>query len=192
MLAFYLSLIENETEKSKFEEIYYTYRKQMFSLADSILNNKHDAEDAVHDVFYSVASAYMDVINNAETETDIRNYLLKSVKNASISMIRKRKVRADYQDEFIANISVPDDEKFIDEICLKLDCADVTEAMNSLDDKYREVLYYHFVLDLTIPETAKILGRKANTVQKQLVRGKSLLLDKIACKGGMQNADKKR
>lgn len=190
MLAFYLSLIENETEKSKFEEIYYTYRKQMFVLANSILNNKQDAEDTVHDVFCSVASAHMDVIYNAETEADIRNYLLKSVKNASISMMRKRKVRADYQDEIITNISVPDDEEFINEICLRLDCSDITDAMDSLDDKYREVLYYHFVLDLTIPETAKILGRKANTVQKQLVRGKSMLLDKIACKGGTQNADK--
>ena len=97
MLTFYLSLIENENGKNKFEEIYYTYRKQMFLLADSILNNKQDAEDAVHDVFCSVASAHMDVIYNAKTETDIRNYLLKSVKNASVSMMRKRKVRADYR-----------------------------------------------------------------------------------------------
>ena len=192
MLAFYLSLIENETGKSKFEEIYYTYRKQMFLLADSILNNKQDAEDAVHDVFCSIASTHMDVIMNTGNETDIRNYLLKSVKNASVSMIRKRKVRADYQEEIIANISVPDDEQFIDEICTKLDCADVTEAMDSLDRIYRDVLYYHFVLGLTIPETAKILDRKANTVQKQLVRGKSLLLDKIACIGGIKNANEKR
>lgn len=189
MLAFYLSLIENETGKSKFEEIYYTYRKQMFLLADSILNNKQDAEDAVHDVFCSIASTHMDFIMNTENETDIRNYLLKSVKNTSISMMRKRKVRADYQEEIIANISVPDDEQFIDEICTKLDCADVTEAMDSLDNKYRDVLYYHFVLGLTIPETAKILDRKANTVQKQLVRGKSILLNKIANKGGIKNAD---
>jgi DNA-directed RNA polymerase specialized sigma24 family protein len=104
-------------------------------------------------------------------------------------MMRKRKVRADYQEEIIANISVPDDEQFIDEICTKLDCADVTEAMDSLDNKYRDVLYYHFVLGLTIPETAKILDRKANTVQKQLVRGKSILLNKIAYKGGIKNAD---
>ncbi len=190
MLSLYLSLIENETEKTKFEAVYYTYRKQMFLLANSILNSKQDAEDAVHDVFYSVASSHMDIIKNAKNETDIRNYLLKSVKNASVSLIRKRKVRADYQKEIIANISVPDDERFIDEICQKLDYDDITEAMDSLDDKYREVLYYHFVLGLTIPETAKILDRKTNTVQKQLVRGKSKLLSKIAEKGGISNADK--
>lgn len=51
MLSLYLSLIENETEKTKFEAVYYTYRKQMFLLANSILNSKQDAEDAVHDVF---------------------------------------------------------------------------------------------------------------------------------------------
>ena len=189
MLAFYLSLINNEAEKRRFEEIYRTYRKQMFVLADSILKNKHDAEDVVHDVFYSVASSHMDVINNAENETDIRNYLLKSVKNASTSVIRKRNVRTNYLEENQGKSIVMNDNQFVDEICLRLDCYDVIKVMDSLEDKYREVLYYHFVLDLTIPKTAKLLGRSVNTVQKQLVRGKSLLLNKITYIGEKKNVD---
>lgn len=191
MLAFYLSLIENETEKKKFEEAYYAFRKQMFVLANSILKNKQDAEDVVHDVFCIVASSHMDVINNAENLSDIRNYLLKSVKNASMSLIRKRNTQTIYFDRTCEKKQVPNDNGFIDEICLKLDYQDVIDVMDSLDDKYREVLYYHFVLDLTIPETAELLNRNFNTVQKQLVRGKEMLLKKIQ-KGGTQNVDEKR
>ena len=80
MLAFYLSLIENEKEKRQFEDVYFEYKNQMYLLALKLLNNKHDAEDIVHDIFCSIASSHMDIITNAECEKDIRNYLLKSVK----------------------------------------------------------------------------------------------------------------
>lgn len=191
MLAFYLSLIENETEKKKFEVAYLTYRKQMFVIANSILKNKHDAEDVVHDVFYYIASSHMDVISNAENLIDIRNYLLKSAKNVSMSLLRKRNTQSDYIDRIREKIQVPNDNSFIDEICLRLNYQEALEVIDSLDDKYREVLYYHFVLDLTIPETAELLNRNFNTVQKQLVRGKEMLLKKIQ-KGGTQNVDEKR
>ena len=190
MLAFYLSLIDSEAEKSRFEEVYRTYRKQMFTLARTILKNKHDAEDVVHDIFSSIASSHMDVLCNAESEDDIRNYLLKSVKNASVSVIRKRNVRTAYLKEKQEKKLIITDDEFIESVCLKLDCQDIIETIDCLDDKYREVLYYHFVLGLTIPETAQVLERNFNTVQKQLVRGKSLLLNKIACKGGSQNVSK--
>lgn len=191
MLAFYLSLIDSEAEKEKFEEAYCTYRKQMFVLANSILKNEQDAEDIVHDVFYYVASSHIDVINNAENLADVRNYLLKSVKNASMSLVRKRNLQTEHFDRTQEKIQAPNDNKFVDEICLRLDYQDVINVMDSLDDKYREVLYYHFVLDLSIPETAKLLNRNFNTVQKQLVRGKELLLKKVN-KGGTQNVDEKR
>lgn len=183
MLPFYLSLIGSEEGKCRFEEIYYTYRRQMFALANSILRNEHDAEDAVHDVFYAVASSHMDVITETEDERDIRNYLLKSVKNACVTVMRKRKVRFEHEN-YAADPAELSDAQFLDEVCTRLKCADVIAAMDSLDDKYREVLYYHFVLDLTIAETAALLGRNANTVHKQLVRGKSLLFAAIDCKGG--------
>lgn len=189
MLAFFLSLIDNEPEKRRFEEVYMTYRKQMFVLADSILKNKYDAEDVVHDVFYNIATSHMNVLAETENDRDVRNYLLKSVKNESISLIRKRKVRADYLEnnkEIIVDLS---DNQFLDYVCLHLECSDVIKAMDSLNDRYRDVLYYHFVLDLTIPETAELLGKSINTVQKQLVRGKSLLLNITDFKGEQQNVN---
>lgn len=191
MLAFYLSLIENENEKKKFEVVYLTYRKQMFVIANSILKNKYDAEDVVHDVFYYVASSHMDVINKAENLIDVRNYLLKSTKNVSMSLLRKRNTQSGYFDRTRENSPAPTDNSFIDEICLRLNYQDILEVIDSLDEKYREVLYYHFVLDLTIPETAELLNRNFNTVQKQLVRGKELLLKKVN-KGGTRNVDEKR
>lgn len=64
MLVFYLSLITDEGEKILFEDIYYSYRKQMMTLALSILENNEDAEDTVHDVFVAVASKHMTTLSN--------------------------------------------------------------------------------------------------------------------------------
>ena len=49
-----LQTIESEEDKSKFEGIYYRYRKLMFHVAMKILHNRQDAEDAVHQAFVSI------------------------------------------------------------------------------------------------------------------------------------------
>ena len=177
MLAFYLSLIENEKEKRQFEDIYFAYKNQMYLLALKLLNNKHDAEDIVHDVFCSVASSHMDIINNAECDKDIRNYLLKSVKNASISLIRKRKIRSDYEDMKRKEKVELSDNEFLNRLCNKMEAESLMKAMADMDEKYQEVLYYRLVLGLSTSETAKILGRPANTVKIQISRAKHILTD---------------
>ena len=52
-----------------------------------------------------------------------------------------------------------------------------------MDKRYQEVLYYHFALELTVPETAKALGRTKETIKKQLTRGKKILLRLLEEKG---------
>ena len=49
MIAMYMSFIDSEDDREKFEIIYHEYRKRMFSVAYSILHNNEDAEDAVHE-----------------------------------------------------------------------------------------------------------------------------------------------
>ena len=51
MLGFYLSLIDSDDDKNKFEQLYLTYRQDMYKIAYSILKNNADAEDAVHQAF---------------------------------------------------------------------------------------------------------------------------------------------
>ena len=82
MLALYLAYLDDENDKKLFEEIFYAYRKQMVTLALSILNNENDAEDAVHNVFLRIAQKNWNTVRTIENKTDLRNYLLKATKNA--------------------------------------------------------------------------------------------------------------
>lgn len=193
MLFFYLSLIDDELGRSTFEEIYLTYRKQMLMTANSILHNHEDSEDVVHDVFYLIATKHMSIIRALTDPNDVRNYLLKATKNTALNELKKRR-RSNIPIDAIPErelSSSPDltDETFIDLICAEADYETVVKAMFSLDEPYRDVLYYHFVLELTVNESAKLLNRNASTAKKQLLRGKKLLLSKLELKGDEDHVD---
>ena len=154
MLSLYLAYLDTEQDKKRFEEIFMSYRKQMISLAFSILKNQEDAEDAIHNVFLRIAQKNWDTVRSIEDQTDLRNYLLKSTKNASlnISKIRsKNNLSLDTIDEFDVNgIYNLSDEGFIDSICINIEYTRVVEAIKSLKDTYKDVMYYHFVMEFTM------------------------------------------
>ena len=54
MISFLLT-IENEKARSKLEEIYETYHKDMYITAFSILKNHHESEDIVQDAILRVS-----------------------------------------------------------------------------------------------------------------------------------------
>ena len=51
----YLSVLDSQEKKSKFEQIYLAYRKQMYYAAFQILQHDEDSEDAVHHAFIKIA-----------------------------------------------------------------------------------------------------------------------------------------
>ena len=51
MLGVCFTIIDDENDKDKFEELYLKYRQRMYAIAYSILRNLHDAEDAVGHAF---------------------------------------------------------------------------------------------------------------------------------------------
>lgn len=187
MLPIYLAYLDNDNDKLLFEEMFYSYRKQMFVLALSILENSNDAEDAVSDVFLRIAQRNWDVVSKIETKTDLRNYLLKATKNTSLNMIKsKHRENAsidnvnEYESSIVKDFS---DDEFLDIVCQKMQYREVVNAIKGLNEKYRDVLYYHFVIGLSVEETAKLLNQTVPTTKKQLVRGKKMLLGSIEERG---------
>ena len=190
MLAIYMSVIENEGDRELFERIYLNNRIPMISMAMSILKNEMDAEDAVHEVFLQIASKRMSVIKSINNKTDMKNYLIKAVKNTALNMVDKRK-RAnaiDIDTIRYEDLSVISDKDFTDTVCLRYDYDMIIDSIRKLNRTYSDVLYYHFVLELSFSEIAELLNRKAPTVKVQLSRGKKLLLKQLSI-GGDINGD---
>lgn len=187
MLALYLTYLDDANDKRLFEDIYYAYRKQMVSLALSILKQKEDAEDAVGSVFLRIVERHWQTVCDIKTDADLRNYLLKATKNTCLNMLRDHKrvtASIDTVSEFdLSGIQTVSDDEFVEAICTRIEAEQITNAIEKLGEKYRNVLYYHFVLELSMAETAQLLDQTVPTTQKQLVRGKKMLLKMLGVKG---------
>ena len=84
MLMMYLSMVETPEERSLFEQIYYTYRKQMFFVANGILDNEILAEDAVQEAFLGIAKQI--TLFRDMPEQNRKAYVLTAAKNAAINI----------------------------------------------------------------------------------------------------------
>lgn len=59
------------------------------------------------------------------------------------------------------------------------DYREVWEAVFSLPQKYRDVVYLHYFEDYTAPQIGRILGKNVNTVYTLLTRSKQMLREKL-------------
>ncbi len=185
-MLLYLSLIDNDANRQFFEQIYINYKTQMYLMAQSILHNDTDSEDAVHEVFYNIASKHINTLVSIQNDTDLKNYLLKATKNTALNIIKKRSRTPLYLDALDDdNSSIPElsDNDFLDTVCATLEYNKLLNIISELPATYRDVLYYHFVLEFTAPEIADLFNTKTATIKKQLVRGKKLLLSKTNITG---------
>lgn len=173
MLALYMSFIDAENDRVKFEIIYNTYRKRMVLTADSVLHNKDDAEDAVHDTFIKIARN-MKSIDEPESDRTL-SYVLKVTKNNAINLLHKNKRR----DELIQLDDVENmtDEQFFEKLSLVESYEEIVSAIRNLNDTYRDVMFYHFIKEMKIKDISDLLGKKNSAVQQQLIRGKKRLLE---------------
>ena len=178
MFFLFITYPTDDNDKSLLENVFYCYRKQMVSLAISILHNPEDAEDAVHDVFFRIAAKNMGALRRIKNDTDLRNYMLKATKNTSLNMLKKKKhISLDTVQEFdVDGIKELSDDTFLEAICDRADYTRAICAIKKLGEKYRDVLYCHFVMEMTVTEIATLFNQKTATVKKQLVRGKKMLL----------------
>lgn len=175
MLALYMTFIDDEKNKPKFEIIYYTYREKMLLMADSVLHNRQDAEDAVHDTFIKIARN-MKSIGEPESNKTL-SYVLKATKNTAINLHNKNK--SNDNRIYFDTIDDISDHEFLDKLDISENYNKVVQAILKLDDKYKDVMFYHFVQEMKVSEVADLLGRKKSTVKQQLVRGKKLLLETL-------------
>lgn len=187
MLALYLAYLDDDNDQKLFEDMFLSYRKQMVTFAVTILGNEDDAQDAVGDVFLRIAQKNWDVVRGIDNETDLRNYLLKATKNASLNKIKTKKKEnvsldtiIEYDMEGIEDLS---DDTFLELICNKYEYDKVVQAIKLLNEKYRDAMYCHYVMEMTVPQTAKSLNQKLSATKQQLVRGKKMLLSLLSKKG---------
>lgn len=165
-----LMIADDDESVKKFEYIFNSFGKQMLYVANSVLHNKQDAEDAVQDALIRIAS-HLDEIETKD-EARLRAYLLTSAKNAARDQLKRKAARA-------KTFNIDDFHDLSGEEIDSGGYEEILDCIRSMDPIYRDVLYYRFVEEMPEKEIASLLGKKYGTVKMQIKRGRALLIKAI-------------
>lgn len=170
MLA-YLTLIEDREDKLRFEDIYHRYYRQMILVANGVLGNMTDAEDAVQDALLRIARN-ISAVHDRE-DWAIRGYVLTIAKNSALKLRDKAKRQTRLLQE-VQNRETENSSLF-EQIQKSLDYDTLLRCLNRLEPLYRDILMLIYLQEMSVREVSDLLGRREDTVRKQLQRGRARL-----------------
>lgn len=163
-------------DKDKLEQLYVKYRNILFCYAIRITKNQEDAEDVLHTAFIKIAKNIKNVGEPDSKETV--SYLIVILRNTAYDFLKADKRTKEISFDDIGDIA--DVDKKIEALTESLAYEKIVFAIRKIPSPYNEALYLHYVRDFTVKQTAKLLGRKTETVKIQLVRGKKLLIKALS------------
>ena len=129
------------------------------------LKNEADTED----IFQTVFLKYVLSSVSFESEEHEKAWFIRVTINACKDLLKN----------FFRRHAVPLDEVKECPAEPPPDYPDVWEAVFSLPQKYRDVVYLHYFEEYTTPEISRILGKNVNTVYTLLTRSKQMLREKL-------------
>lgn len=153
-----------DSRETRFLDAYDSYADAIFRYSYLRLYDRAEARDIVQETFLRTWNY---IKEKGEVE-NMRPFLYKVASNLIINRNQKKKPTS--LDALMDEGFDPwfDDRERQTNI---LDGVKVLEKLDSLDEKYREVVYLRFVEDLTPKEIAEVVGESENVVSVRIHRG---------------------
>ena len=172
MLAFYMSLVDDENEKKIIEELYNSNKQTMYSIALSCLHNPQDAEDVVHEAFL-VAIKKSKKIFSIPFNKRIP-FLDVIVRNKCYSVLRRKKLTDSENEEKMTRKEVSPEEIVISDI----ECKHLIQLLNDLPEGQKDVMYL-IRLGFTTEEIALSLSISENAVRNRIFHARKNIREKL-------------
>lgn len=177
MLAIYMSYIEDEIGRNKFEKIYYKYRNLMYRVAHEVLKNVDDSEDAVQEAFTRISKNMHKVgeVNSSET----KNFVCKITKNEAIRIYEKKQKRKESLETDLSIITDDGEQRFFDTYSKgEIDMINHTAVvLDKIPHKYKLILGLKYIHGYSGKEIAKLLDISETNVRQQLLVARKKLAD---------------
>jgi RNA polymerase sigma-70 factor (ECF subfamily) len=172
-------------DSAAFEALMRRYNRMLFRTARAILRDDAEAEDALQEAYIQAYRALGSFRGDAELST----WLARIVANEALQRLRKRARRAEIvplqpaADAELEQVSDTDRDKAPEISAARAEMRRLLESqIDALPDAYRAVFMLRAVEELSVEETAAVLGLEPATVRTRLFRARSMLREALAQK----------
>jgi len=166
MLSLFLLLVDEESERNKFEYIYRKYGNDMYKICLKEIGNPIDAEEIVSDALLAILENIK--IIKTDNETALKAYLFRIVKNKC----HDRRRNSEKLDISIENIDGLADETNIEaELAEKEEKEIILNIILKMPKIYRYVLYFRYNENYPIRSIAKLFSLSERNTKKLLNDG---------------------
>lgn len=172
-MLLFLMAIEDVESRDLLEKIYRTYHKEMFYIANNILNNSHDAADVVQMSIIKLIP-YIEKINDVKCNKT--KYLIVTiVKNTAIDLYRKKNNHPLLEVEVAEDVPDSITESMEDTVIRLSDAKMTAEKLAQLSPDYADILTLKYYFEFEDKEIAEILKISHVNVRVRLSRAKTSL-----------------
>jgi RNA polymerase sigma-70 factor, ECF subfamily len=157
--------------RSKVEELYYKYRKDMLYTALAIIKDFSQAEDVVQAAFIKIMK-YMDRIDSIP-DNEVKGYIICIVKNIALDLLRKHKNIVSFTD---MDVSAEFEESLENTAIFNLELDFVKKKLSEMDNKYSLPLILKYTLGFSHAEIADLLSLSVEDARVRCYRGRRRLM----------------
>lgn len=165
MLSLFLAMLETEQDRQQFTKLYEQCNERIEQTAMRILNNQHDAEDAVQNTYVQIIRHFEKVYEISCN--DLPFWCISIVKNEAYIILRKQQ----------KTVLMDDWNVFTAEMDLHSSYDEIVKLFARLPETYRIALEMKLLLDYSGKEIAQRLGISEAAANTRISRGRALLQD---------------
>jgi RNA polymerase sigma-70 factor (ECF subfamily) len=172
-----------ERDAAAVAEITTRYNRRLFRIARSILKSDDEAEDAVQSAYLKAFTS----LKEFRRDCSLGTWLTRIVMNEALGQLRRRRKVLPYDEREAAArasqiIAFPGSNPTVDPeraVAQRQIQAVLEQAIDELPDLFRTVLVARVLENMSVEETATLLGIQTQTVKTRLHRARRLLREAL-------------
>lgn len=176
MLASCLAMLETERDQRRFMKLFEAHEKKIYAVALRILGDRDRAEDAAQQTWLRLVQNWERVSALPWEETE--GYAVTVAKNCALDILRAEGRTAAFPEDW----DPPAPEEHQEEYDY------LVSLIRFLPENYRRILELKCVEEQTNREIARRLGIKESTVAVRVMRGRTMLKERLEKEGYIYDA----
>ena len=183
MITFYLSLLETEEDRKRFEKLYEENKQKLCFVARKVLRNEADVEDAVHTCFLNLAENFHKY--REQSYVNLEKLCSVITKNAALDLVRRQSIEGSFSDiGTYVDDSLPDLSTDVLQDVLMQEKEDVlAKALRQLTEEERMLMYLRYGLLLKPKDIADIMHSSSMSIRKKTLNCRNKLATLLEVEG---------